>query len=168
MERTRKENAEQTLHTAVTLATLSLLSPPLPPPPALDARRRARHPYHNTRRKSSKNPGKTKSSLAMAQRRPKSTIPGIAKARRPGSGRPAARRSPLGVPRPPGATTHLTATPRRLTRGRSPAHALADAEPGARCPTLCACADARTRTTLADCIAGGRENEIHSASISML
>lgn len=71
---------------------------PLPPRPGRPAARIARSPYHTTRRDSSKNPGKTRSSLAMAQRRPKSTIPGMAEAPLPGLG--PARRAPLATRSP--------------------------------------------------------------------
>lgn len=119
VQRTRQENGEQTLDTARPQRHChhSRVALPLPPRPGTSVRR-ARRPYHSTRRNSSKNPGKTKSSLAMAQRRPKSTIPGMAKARRLASGQPAARQSLLSVRHPPGSTARLTATPRRRTRGR--------------------------------------------------
>lgn len=92
-------------------------------PAARPAARTACRPYHTTLRDSSKNPGKTRSSLAMAQRRPNSTIPGMAEAPLPGLGAAAARRWPFRAPLPSEPKAKLTATQRRRERGSGPAHA---------------------------------------------
>ena len=111
-------------------------SNPLPPRPGRPSARTARSPYHTTRRDSSKNPGKTRSSLAIAQRRPKSTIPGMAEAPLPeragGYSEPRALRDPTpnrlrlgagareGRARRRRTEPHEAAGPPRLRRGADP------------------------------------------------
>lgn len=87
----------------------------------------SRRPYHSTRTTSSKKPGKTKSSLAMAQRRPKSTIPGMAKVLLP-----ALRTDPARREAPSGRRHQIVGVQVQAQRGRRPAHAHAEAETGAR------------------------------------
>lgn len=148
----RERGARVGAHKLGDTAAAPVHAPCAPRPPG---RPPARRPYHTTRKDSSKNPGKTRSSLAMAQRRPKSTIPGMAEALLPDLG--PARLAPVATrsPAPSGTNAKLTATRRRRARSPGPARRTRTevSQSGRGKGTLRACADTLTGRTLGSFIA---------------